>query len=61
MLGRMHLMVVLLTLIPRYAKRHRLSRAVMFSTTMVSASLYGREHPPPSVAAPGRLFALRML
>ena len=50
-------MVLLLTLNPRCGKRQKLSMPVIFSTTMLSASLYGKDHPPLGVDAPGKLIS----
>ena len=49
-------MVVLLILNYGFGKRHKPSVPDFFSTTMVCASLYGRDPPPPSVAPQGSSF-----
>ena len=51
-------MVVLLTSNRGCGKKHKASMLAIFSTTMVSVSLSGKELSPRSVAAPGRSFAL---
>ena len=58
MLRTMHLMVVLVTLNRGCGKSYKPSMLAIFSTTMVSISLFGKEIPPRSLVAPGRSFAL---
>ena len=58
MLRTMHLKVVLLTLNRGCGKRHKPSMLAIFSTTMMSISLFGKELPPRSLFAAGRSFAL---